>query len=126
MEITSSSGHTPDDKLAALWTDRGIDSSKNREVLEKHRVFDGILPKNPAVMREKMGEKEFAAGQRRRASTEGRIGLFKNNFLGKPLRAKGFRNRENAVTWAVLTHNLWVLARLPRAEEQSAALQVAA
>ena len=55
--------------------------------------------------------------QQRRSQTEGRIGILKNQFLGRPLRVKGFAHRELAVTWGVLTHNLWVLARLPQAAE---------
>jgi hypothetical protein len=69
-----------------------------------------------------MEEKRFAQLQRRRSQTEGRIGIFKNGFLGRPLRAKGFEHRELAVSWQVLTHNLWVPARL----EQRPALAQAA
>jgi hypothetical protein len=58
--------------------------------------------------------------QRRRAQTEGRIGILKNVFLGGRIRGKGFAHRELTVTWTVLVHNLWVLARLPRAEVQEA------
>jgi hypothetical protein len=29
---------------------------------------------------------------------------------------KGFKSREQAVAWAVLTHNVWVLARQPQVE----------
>ena len=54
--------------------------------------------------------------QRRRAQTEARTGLFKNNFLGRPLGMKGYKSRDQAVAWAVLTHNVWVLARQPKAE----------
>ena len=57
---------------------------------------------------------KFNGLQRRRSQTEGRIAIVKNAFLGAPLRSKGFQNRELAVTWAVLTHNLWVIARLPQ------------
>ena len=32
------------------------------------------------------------------------------------MRSKGFLNRERDTGWAVLAHNLWVIARLPRAE----------
>jgi len=32
--------------------------------------------------------------------------------MGQPPRAKGFEHREMMVGWAVLSHNLWVLARL--------------
>ena len=55
--------------------------------------------------------------QERRSQTEGRIGIVKNQFLGRPLRVKGFAHRELAVAWGVLTHNLWVLARLPQVEK---------
>ena len=62
----------------------------------------------------------FATGQTRRAQTEGRVGIIKNGFLdaGKP-RAKGFAHRQIAVQWAVLSHNLRVLARM-RQHEQAA------
>lgn len=69
-----------------------------------------------------MGEAHFVSLQRRRSQTEGRIAIFKNGFLGRPLLAKGFEHRELAVSWQVLTHNLWVLARL----EHKPALALAA
>ncbi|MBX3734169.1 MAG: hypothetical protein KF791_16460 [Verrucomicrobiae bacterium] len=50
--------------------------------------------------------------QRRRTQAEARIGVLKNGFLGRPLRAKGYAQRELALAWGVLTHNLWMLARL--------------
>ena len=42
------------------------------------------------------------------------------------MRSKGFVHRENRVAWAVLTHNLWVIARLPLVEEQLEELDAAA
>ncbi len=42
------------------------------------------------------------------------------------MMSKGFVHRENRVAWAVLTHNLWVIARLPQAEKQSEVLDRAA
>jgi len=48
-----------------------------------------------------------------------------NAILGKPMRAKGFGHREKQIAWGVLTHNLWVIARLPVAVEEKA-LQKAA
>ena len=33
------------------------------------------------------------------------------------MRSKGFEHRELTVTWTVLVHNLWVIARLPQAEK---------
>ena len=54
------------------------------------------------------------SGTRRRAQTEGRIGVLKNVFLQRGVpRAKGFANRELQAAWAVLSHNLWVVARMP-------------
>jgi len=68
-----------------------------------------------------MGKERFVKLQKRRSQTEGRIGIFKNNFLGRPLRVKGFNNRRLAVAWAMLTHNLWALARMPEVEIESKA-----
>jgi hypothetical protein len=65
-----------------------------------------------------MKDGKFAALQKRRAQTEGRIGVLKNGFFGAPMRAEGFEHRERAVMWGVLTHNLWVLARLRVAKEE--------
>ena len=57
-----------------------------------------------------MKDERFAQAQRRRAQTEGRIAIFKNEFLGRPMRAEGFANRATQVSWGVLTHDLWVIA----------------
>jgi hypothetical protein len=108
--------------LKALGTDRGFSSAANQALLADQNIDDGICPKAPARLKERRGEERFVELQRRRSQTEGRIGIFKNGFLGRPLRAKGFEHREAAVSWQVLTHNLWVLARL----EQKAALAQAA
>jgi hypothetical protein len=40
--------------------------------------------------------------------------ILKNVFLGGRMRCKGFAHRALTVTWTVLVHNLWVLARLQR------------
>lgn len=75
-----------------------------------------MCPRDPGKLREQMKEAKFAQLQRRRAQTEGRIGILKREFLGRPMRAKGFANRETALAWGVLTHNLWVLGRMMRTE----------
>ena len=41
-------------------------------------------------MKRRFQEPEFAAWQKRRAQTESRIAIFKREFLGQPLRSKGF------------------------------------
>ncbi|MDT9308361.1 MAG: hypothetical protein P5702_24330 [Limnospira sp. PMC 1291.21] len=38
-------------------------------------------------------------------------------FLRKVMKEKGFNNREQALVWSVLAHNLWVLARMSLADE---------
>ena len=94
--------------------DRGFDSKANRESLENRKMYNGICPKAPSELRKKMKDLEFAGLQRRRSQTEARIGIFKNCFLGAPLLSKGYENQAMEVAWSVLTHNLWVIARLPR------------
>jgi hypothetical protein len=108
--------------IRALGTDRGFSSAANQTLLKGKEIYDGICPKHPARLKERMAEERFVQLQRRRSQTEGRLAIFKNGFLGRPLRAKGFKHRAMAVTWQVLTHNLWVLARL----EQKPALALAA
>ncbi len=112
-------------KLQGVGADRGFDSAANRSLLEARGIHNGICPRSPESLQQRLQEEQFAAAQTRRAQTEGRIGIFKNRFLGRPLRAKGFANRQRAVTWAVLTHNLWVMARLPRAETAQTQRQAA-
>lgn len=110
----------------AMAGDRGFDSKRNRNRLETAGVYNAICPRSVIDLRERMKEEEFVRLQRRRAQTEPRIAIFKNGFLGRPMRSKGFVHRENRVAWAVLAHNLWVIARLPQAKEQSEKLDAAA
>ncbi len=110
----------------AVAGDRGFDSKRNRNRLAKDGVYNAICPRSVIDLRERMKEDEFVGLQTRRAQTEPRIAIFKNGFLGRPMRSKGFVHRENRVAWAVMTHNLWVIARLPLAEDQSEELDAAA
>ena len=107
--------------IRAMGTDRGFSSAANETLLKGKEIYDGICPKKPARMKERMGEEQFVEMQRRRSQTEGRVAIFKNGFLGRPMRAKGFAHRELAVSWQVLTHNLWVLARLEQKQEMAPA-----
>jgi len=36
------------------------------------------------------------------------------------MRSKGFAHRELTVTWTVLVHNLWVMARIHRRQAEQA------
>ena len=104
----------------ALAGDRGFDSELNRFGLDEEKIFNAVCPRSPARLRQRNRSWKFKRMQRRRAQTEGRIGIVKNVFLGGRMRCKGFEHRELAVTWTVLVHNLWVLARLPRTEAAEA------
>ncbi len=105
--------------VSRVWGDRGLASKSNTAMLEKRSVGNGLCPRNVAELTEKLAnEKGFREGLKRRAAIEGRIGIFKNVFLGRPLLAKGFGHRELAVGWAVLAHNLWVVARMAEAEKK--------
>ncbi len=104
--------------IRAAGADRGFDSKSNRECLEKRKTYNAITPLDPRTLKKRQKSWKFKRHQRRRAQSEGRIGILKNRFLGRPLRNKGFPSRELAVSWAMLTHNLWVMARLPQGEQQ--------
>ncbi len=99
--------------------DRGFDSAANRRYLKKQGIENNICPRSVRQLQETMQQASFTENQKRRGQTEGRIGILKNRFLGNPLKSKGFASRQMSVAWAVLSHNLWVLARLPRAEKQN-------
>jgi len=102
--------------------DRGFDSKPNRDLLEKGGIYNGICPKAPTELKKRMKDGKFVELQKRRSQTEARIGIFKNGFLGSPLLSKGHANQEREVAWNVLAHNLWVIARLPRAKAKPKAL----
>jgi len=112
--------------VGAVATDRGFASADNSRTLQQGGTFDGLCPRRPAELRQKMRSKKFARLQHRRAQTEARIGILKHGFLGRPMRAKGFAHRELALAWGVLTHNLWMLARMRKTKRKVVPLQQAA
>jgi len=105
--------------VGAVGADRGFDSQSNQQWLAAQKTYNALCPRSPKALKKRKNSWKFSRLQRRRSQCEGRIGIVKNNFLGRPLRSKGFANRELAVSWAVLTHNLWVLARLPHRQPKS-------
>jgi hypothetical protein len=98
----------------AVGGDRGCDSEANRDLLDQKGAFNGICPRSVTNLKKRSKEELFMGMQRRRAQTEARVAIFKNKMLGGKLRAKGYKHRVAAVGWAVLSHNLWVLARLKK------------
>ena len=93
----------------------------NVKWLEERGTFAGLCPRDPRALREAMKDQHFAQAQRRRAQTEGRIAIFKNEFLGRPMRAEGFANRVLQVAWGVLTHDLWDRREIARAAKDPGA-----
>jgi hypothetical protein len=110
----------------AVATDRGFASAANSRALTDAGTFDALCPRSPAELRRRMKSHKFARLQRRRAQTEARIGILKQGFLGRPMRAKGFAHRELALAWGVLTHNLWMLARMRKTKPKAVPLRKAA
>jgi IS5 family transposase len=105
--------------VAAGAADRGFDSESNQQFLKERKTYNGICPRSVKELERRKRSWKFTGLQRRRSQCEGRIGIVKNDFLGQPLRSKGFASRDLGVSWAVLTHNLWVLARLPQRKARS-------
>lgn len=103
-------------QIKKLWSDRGMFSRKNEEYLQAQNISSGLCPRDPAELARRLQDPEVKAGMKRRGGTEARIAIFKNVFLGNPAAGRSFAARERACGWAVFTHNLWVLARLPRAK----------
>lgn len=110
-------------KPSRYTSDRGMDSNANRDHLEELTIFNAICPRSPSLLRERLKEPEFCRLQKRRGSTEARIGLFKNAYLGTPCNSKGFAHRKKRILWCILSHNLWKLARM--AAQRKAELELA-
>ena len=106
--------------VGAVVSDRGFASASNSRTLKEGGTFDGLCPRKPAELSRRMKSAKFARLQRRRAQTEARIGILKHGFLGRPMRAKGFANRQLALAWGVLTHNLWMLAGMRKVKKKAA------
>jgi len=104
--------------------DRGFDSISARADLKKDNIFNAICPRSVPMLREKLKEAEFCRLQKRRGGTEARISIFKNAYLGTPLRSKGFKNRTLRNEWCVLTHNLWKLARMALQQKKDIAVKL--
>lgn len=94
--------------------DRGFHNPDNSQYLEDNGILNGICPKSVAQMTDRLEEEEFCILQKRRAQTEARVGIYKNCFLGNPLRCKGYKSRHQFVALSVLVHNLWTYSVMAR------------
>jgi len=104
--------------VASVWGDRALHSQANEEFLQSKGIYSGLCPRDVKVLSERLNDDpSLRTGLKRRAGTEARISIVVSKFMGTPARAKGFEHRDMMVGWAVLSHNLWKLARLKQAEE---------
>jgi hypothetical protein len=103
-------------EIEGVCADRGFGSKVNEKWLGSEA--DYICPRQIGSLRERMENREFARRQRRRSQTEGRISIFVHRFLGDLLRVKGLKNRETAVNWAALSHNVWKLAGMRKEQAE--------
>lgn len=102
-----------------LWADRGMFSAANEAMLKAHEVQSGLCPRDPAELKKRMSEDPgMREGSKRRGSTEARVGIFKNVILDSPMREKSIEARGKSCGWGVLSHNLWVLARMRKKEAE--------
>ena len=102
--------------ISAACADRGFSASRGKAQLLAQEIFDAVCPRDPAELKRRLEEPRFRKLQRRRGSTEARVAIFKQR-CAKRLRCRGFDHRYLAVAWGVLGHNLWVIARLFKKQE---------
>jgi hypothetical protein len=97
--------------------DRGFCARAGNAELQAREIYDAVCPKDPDELKRRMKEPRFAALQRRRGSTEGRVAILKQR-CARRLRCRGFEHRYLGVAWAILGHNLWVVARMLKEQER--------
>lgn len=107
-----------DVKVKLMAGDRGFDSKDNRHYMENNDIFNAVCPRDPHVLVERLKEETFKQSQKRRSQTEARISILSHGFCGSPMKVKGFDHRLLHMGLSILTHNLWVLARLKMAQEK--------
>ena len=113
-EIAKTLGTYPNE----IGADRSFDSAEVRKFISEKEIYNGVCPRDPETLKERLKEERFCQTQKRRSQTEGRIGIVKNRFLDGTLRSKGFLHRQLGIAWAILAHNLWAFARLAIAQKQ--------
>jgi len=105
-------------KIDRYCADRGFDSPEATDVLDAEEITNSICPRSVSLFEDRLQNPDFRHDQQRRGATEARIAIFKNDYLGRPMRSKGFANREVHLAWCVLTHNLWKLACMARENKE--------
>jgi len=100
--------------------DRGFNSASISKRLARpgNEIYNAICPKDKAELARRQEDPRFRKMQKRRAQTEARISIVKNGFIGNPGTGRSFAQRRMDTAWAIFTHNVWVVARMPEKEEQ--------
>lgn len=101
-----------DSPISAVCSDRGFASRAITRLLEESGIYDATCPRDVSMLRERTREPRFCELQRRRASTEARIATVINRWLGGRPQCRSYTKRALHVGWAVLSHNLWLIARM--------------
>lgn len=118
----ASQGH-----VASISADRGFDSAATRRLLEEKDVFNALCPRSPVELAKRLKEEPaFKKLLKKRSQVESRISILKHVFLWSTPKAKGYEHRAMQVTWAVLAHNLWIVARRSRWKEDEELAALAA
>jgi len=99
-------------KLGIMCGDRGFSSHKEQGKLSSQNPErkDHVTLKSVPELKEAMKDPEFRASQKRRAQTEGRIAIIKNNFMPGRSLSKGLHSRRLELCWIMLSHNLRKMA----------------
>jgi IS5 family transposase len=103
--------------IGAAVGDRGFCAKSGKAKLQDRQIYDAICPRDPAELKRRLKEARFVRLQRRRGSTEARVAILKQR-CARRLRCRSFGHRYLAVAWAVLGHNLWVVARMLQEQEK--------
>ena len=100
--------------------DRGFDSASTSKRLARpgNEIYNAICPKDKTELARRQEDPRFRKMQKRRAQTEARISIVRNGFIGNPGAGRSFGQRRMDTAWAIFTHNVWVVARMPEKEEQ--------
>lgn len=99
-------------KISTLVGDRGCDGGRSRKKLEEQNIENRICSRSVPKLKEQLKNADFRKSQKRRAQTEARIGIVKNNFIGNAIKTKHFLSKGIHIAWAMLTHNLRLIANL--------------
>jgi len=113
--------------LALMCGDRGFSNQEKQKKLSSKNPErkDHITLKSVPDLKEAMKDPDYRSSQKRRAQTEGRVAIIKNNFMPGRSLSKGLASRELELSWIMLAHNLRKLAerRIKEKEARESLLQ---